>query len=151
MDDTLVILKAKYTQQFPNLLNSLNTHTQFTPEAPNEQGSLPFLDTSVSAGPNSSLVTSVYRKPTDMDQYLHWDSHHSISTKYNVYNTLTHRARTICLDWELLGQEQQHIRITISRYNYPDWVFHRLQTKLTFNSVSITATLIRIRTRTPKT
>ena len=99
-------------------------------EAPSEQADLPFLDTLVSVESNSSLITSVYRKPTHTVQYLHWDSHHSISIKYNIYNTLTHWARTLCSDWVLLEQEQQHIRIALSRYSYPDWVFHRLQTKL---------------------
>ena len=65
-----------------------------------------------------------------MDQYLHRNSHHSIFTKYSRYNTLTHRASTICLDWQLHGQKQQHIRTALRRCNYPDRIFHRLQTKL---------------------
>ena len=42
------------------------------------------------------LNTSVYRKATHTDQYLHWDSHHAVSSKYSVVGTLFHRARTIC-------------------------------------------------------
>ena len=67
-----------------------------------------------------------------MDQYLYWDSHHSISTKYNVVNTITHRAQTVCSDQQLLGQEQQHSSTSLSRCHYPDWVFHRLQTELDY-------------------
>ena len=44
----------------------------------------------------SKLNTTVYRKPTLTDQYLHWDSHHAIPSKYSVIGTLYHRAKTIC-------------------------------------------------------
>ena len=93
---------------------------------------LPFLDTLFSVGPSSLLVTTVYRNSTHKDQYLHWYSHHSISAKYSVVNTLTQRVQTVCSDQQLLGQEQLHIRTPLSRCNYPDWVFNRLQTKLDF-------------------
>ena len=36
------------------------------------------------------LSVTVYRKPTHMDQYLQWDSHHHLSAKHSVINTLTH-------------------------------------------------------------
>ena len=67
-----------------------------------------------------------------MDQYLHWDSHHSITNKYSVYNTHTQRAKTVCSDQQLLGQEYQHIKTALSRYKYLEWVFHGLQTKMDY-------------------
>ena len=42
------------------------------------------------------LWITVYQKPTHTDQYLQWDSHHSLSAKYSVMGTLTHRAKTVC-------------------------------------------------------
>ena len=39
------------------------------------------------------LKTTVYRKPTHTNQYLHWDSHHAIPSKYSVIGTLFHRAK----------------------------------------------------------
>ena len=67
-----------------------------------------------------------------MDQYLNWDSHHSITNIYSFYNTLIHRAQTACSNQQLLGQEYQHIKTAVSRCKYPDWVFHRLQTKMDY-------------------
>ena len=67
-----------------------------------------------------------------MDHYLHWDRNHIILNKYSVFNTLTYWAWTVCSDQQLLGQ---HINYNISGLplvGTPDWVFHRLQTKLDY-------------------
>ena len=52
------------------------------------------------------LNTTVYRMPTHTDQYLHWDSHHAITSKYSVIGTLYHRARTICSNPSQLQKEE---------------------------------------------
>ena len=54
-----------------------------------------FLDTLVIPQLDGSLNTTVYRKPTNTDLYLQWDSHHTIATKYSVVNTLQHRVRVV--------------------------------------------------------
>ena len=43
-----------------------------------------------------------------------------------------HRTKTVCANQQLLGQEYEHINTTLSRCNYPDWVFHRLQAKMDY-------------------
>ena len=101
MDDTFAAHKAEHTQQFLINLNSLDPHIHFTMEAPNQQGFLPSLDTLVLVGTNESLVTTVYRKPTHNDQYLNWYSHPNITDKYNIFNTLTYRAHTVCSNQQL--------------------------------------------------
>ena len=126
----IVIHKAEQTQQFFIHLNSLDPNIQFITESPDQQGYLPSLATLTSQGPHGILITMVYRKPTQTDQYLHWDSHHSITHKYNIYNTLSHMAQYICSNQQLLKQENQHIQTALHRYNFPDWVFHRLQAKM---------------------
>ena len=35
------------------------------------------------------VYITVYRKPTHTDQYLQWDSHHNLSAKFGVINTLS--------------------------------------------------------------
>ena len=64
--------------------------------------------------------------------YLHWDSHHSITNKYSVYNTLSHRAQNVCSNQQLLKRKNQHIQTALCRCNYPEWVFHTLWAKLEF-------------------
>ena len=86
LDDTFVINKAEHSQDLLQHINNQNPHIQFTVE-PTQQGSLPFLDTLVTVQPDNTFNTSVHRKPTHTDQYLHWDSNHHITAKQSVYNT----------------------------------------------------------------
>ena len=64
-------------------------------------GAIPFFDTLVTAEADNSLSITVYHKPTHTDQYLQWNSHHNLSTKYSVIGTLTHRTKTVCTRAEL--------------------------------------------------
>ena len=38
---------------------------------------------------DGSLSITVYRKPTHTDQYLQWDSHHHLTAKFSVINSLS--------------------------------------------------------------
>ena len=84
----------------------VNIH--FTHEDPRKDGSIPFLDMLIIPDEEGRLNTKVYRKPTHTDQYLHWDSHHSITSKYSVIGTLYHRARTVCSKQDYLENEEKH-------------------------------------------
>ena len=81
VDDTFVLQLVEHSQQFLHHINSVDPHIQFTTEVPSSNGFIPFLDTLVSPGADITLLTSVYRKSTDTDQYLHWDSQHNLSAK----------------------------------------------------------------------
>ena len=72
------------------------------------------------------LNTTVYRKPTHRDQYLQWDSHHAIPSKYSVIGTLYHRAKTICSGPQQL-QKEQHLSKTLKRCKYPTWALNRVK------------------------
>ena len=60
-----------------------------------EDGAIPFLETIDKPEIDGSLSITVYRKPTHMDQYLQCGSHHHLSAKFIVINTVTHRAKTV--------------------------------------------------------
>ena len=70
VDDTFVINKAECSQALLQHINNQGPHIQFTSE-PTQQGSLPFLDTLVTIEQDNTFSTSVCRKPTHTDQYLH--------------------------------------------------------------------------------
>ena len=110
VDGTFVIMKKAYIEEFLTHLNSVDSNIQFTTEEPRPDGSLPFLEILITPDKDGRLNTTVYRKPTHRDQYLHWDSHHTISSKYSVVGTLCCRAKSICSNNHLLQQEEDHVR-----------------------------------------
>ena len=102
LDDTFVIKKEDYKQNFLEDINSVDPAIRFTVKDNKVDGAIPSLDTTVKPGADGRLSFTVYRKPSHTDQYLEWDSHHHQSAKYSVINTLTHRAKTVCNIPELL-------------------------------------------------
>ena len=105
MEDTWVVQREENKQSFLQHINSVDPVIKFRVENNKEDGAIPFLDTIVKPEADGKLSITVYRKPTHMDQYLQWDSHHHLSAKYSVINTLTHRAKTVCNKPEVLQQE----------------------------------------------
>ena len=75
------------------------------------------------------LNTTVYWKPTHTDQYLHWDSHRAITSKYSMIGTLYHRARTICSNPSQLQKEEKHLFKSLRKCKYPIWVLNRVKLK----------------------
>ena len=71
--------------------------------------------------------TPLHRKPMHTDQYLHWDSHHAIPSKYSVIGTLYCRAKTICSDTQQLQKEEYHLAKTLKRCKYPTWALNRVK------------------------
>ena len=130
VDDTFVILKRAHKEEFLTHINSVDNNIQFTTEEPGPDGSLPFLDILISPDEEGRLKTSVYRKPTHTDQYLQWDSHHPISSKYSVVGTLFHRTKTISSNQNYLQQEEEHLNRALGNCNYPRWALNRVKIKM---------------------
>ena len=97
VDDTFVVIKKDFAQEFTDHINSLNPNIKFTND-PEVDGKLPFLDTLVKRQADWSVKISVYRKPTHTDQYLAFESHHPLEHKLSVIKTLFHRAETVVTD-----------------------------------------------------
>ena len=69
VDDTFVIMKEARKEEFLTHINQWTVTIQFT-EEPGPDGSLPFLDILITPDKDDRLETTVYRKPTHIDQYL---------------------------------------------------------------------------------
>ena len=86
---------------------------------------------SVTTEPDTTFSTTVYRKPTCTDQYLHWDSNHHITAKQSVYNTLVQRAKIVSSKQDKMDRELQHIRTALQHCQFPDWALNQWQHKFT--------------------
>ena len=129
MDDIFIIQQAKCSQQLlPAHQLTGSTHRVYH-RRPNQEGALPFLDNLVSLGQNNTLVTTIYRKPTHTDQYLHWDSNHFMSAKNSVFKTLAFRAKVVLSNQHTLQQEIEHIMKAPLACNFPQWALSSLLTK----------------------
>ena len=65
---------------------------------------------------------------------MQWDSHHSLYSKYSGIGTLTHRAKVVCTNSELLQGEPDHLRRALGKCNYPTWAIKRVQQKVLNNN-----------------
>ena len=126
-DDNFVIHKAEHNQKLLHHINTQDPNIQFTVEEPDKDGSLPFLDTKVTTGPNNMLITTVYRKPTHTDQYLHWDSNHFTAAKHSVYNTPAHRVKVVSSNQPSLLKELDDIKTALQACHFPTWALNKLQ------------------------
>ena len=133
VDDTLVIHKAKHSTQLLHHINSQDPNIQFTLEEPGIDGSIPFLDTKVTPGPNNIIHTQVYRKPAHTDLYLHWDSNNFITAKNSVYSTLDYRAKVVSSTPEGLANDLEHLRKALMACQFPKWGLNRLQKQFELN------------------
>ena len=108
VDDTFIIWPHGRTQlvTFLDHLNGLCEKIQFTMEI-EEENQLPFLDVVVKRNENT-LTTSVFRKKTHTDWYLHFRSHHHPQVKTNVVSCLKSRAEWVCAG-DSLKEELNHL------------------------------------------
>ncbi|XP_046549233.1 uncharacterized protein LOC124259180 [Haliotis rubra] len=89
-----------------------------------QNNQLPFLDVLVSHTTSNHLQTTVYRKPTNTDQYIHYNSNHPPNVKTGIISTLTRRAKNIYST--NLNDEIQHLkRAFVGLNNYPAQIVHR--------------------------
>ena len=96
IDDYFIIADSPETRDaLFATMNSLHPRLKFTLETPNSNGSLIFLDMSVSLN-NGAFQFDHYQKETHSGRYLHWKSAHPPRTKINIIRTETSRIIENC-------------------------------------------------------
>ena len=122
VDDTIGIVKTDSIQHVLNTLNSFHPNIQFTFET-EQNNSIPFLDILLIRNNSSKIDTTVYRKSTHKDIYIHWQAFAPNTWKRGTLFTLTKRAYSICSNTQLLHKELSHLRNVFNRINnYPQSV-----------------------------
>ncbi|BHF58908.1 hypothetical protein SprV_0100186300 [Sparganum proliferum] len=95
VDDTFVTLRRDAKDNFKTQLNSVFPQIQFTMEE-EKDGVLPFLDVQVTRQEDGTLQTGVFRKATNTEKILHYNSNHPLSHKRSCVRTLFRRINTHC-------------------------------------------------------
>ena len=95
-------------EKFVDYLNTIHPNIKWTHEV-KEQGVLNFLDVLVKWEDSGEFTTSVYRKATHSDRYLHFSSDHPLKDKISGIKTLKHRALAYCSNTDLLQTELNHL------------------------------------------
>ena len=83
VDDVYSILKRTHLENSFHDINSLQQNIKFSMEE-EINGELAFLGISLKQN-NGKISVLVYRKPTHIDQYLHYSSHHEKSCKESCF------------------------------------------------------------------
>ncbi|KFD62316.1 hypothetical protein M514_08664 [Trichuris suis] len=116
VDDIFAIVKKGQEEALLEHLNSIFPgQIAFTIEKELDN-KVPFLDVLVHRR-GVCLRTTVHRKPTHSDRYLHFSSHHPISVKRGVVTGMVDRAVIIC-DPEFLNSELHHIATALQKNGY---------------------------------
>ena len=127
VDDVIVIIPNNTNiDNKLRMLNKVNKDIQFTVEEENN-GKLPFLDTVVWRG-DEGVKFSVYRKPTNKDDFIHYLSAHSDRTKSGVVIGFFLRAYRICSSG-FIEEEIDYIKSAFRKLGYPEGYLIKLRNK----------------------
>ena len=123
-DDTFVFIKKVCVVHVLAHLNSFHKNIQFTYELEKQNKSL-FFDVLLTCRTKSE--TTVYRKSTNSDIYLNWNSFASVTLKIGTLKTLFKRAYiTSSTDYHL-RKELDHLRYLCQKHkNYPKWIIKQV-------------------------
>ncbi|KFD62427.1 hypothetical protein M514_25435 [Trichuris suis] len=102
-DDIFVIIESGKEEAFLNYLNSLFPNT---------------ISFTIEKEMSGQLKTTVYRKPTHSNRYLHFSSHHPRAVMKGIIRGMVKRAIDLC-EPEFLREELHRIYKTFKENGYP--------------------------------
>ena len=119
VDDTFTIIKEDQIENIIGVLNNYHASIKFTHEIENV-GNLPFLDVKVTRNMDGVFSTSVYRKQTDTNIYVHWKAHAPKIWKIGTLKGLFRRAFLVSSDENRLKLEIEFLKQVFVKINkYP--------------------------------
>ena len=126
VDDTLCYIKIDSVDYVLKMLYDFHRNIQFTYEVETDSKIL-FLDVLVIRDSNNNINRTVYRKSTNNDIYLNWESFAPEKWKRGTLKTLTKRPYDVCSTQELLQKELHYIeKVFCVDNNYPNWVIKKV-------------------------
>ncbi|UYV73886.1 ACSF2 [Cordylochernes scorpioides] len=95
IDDVFAVIRKENLDEIMVMLNNLEKGIEFTVETERE-GFLSFLDVGLTRKEDGSILTSVFRKPTDCGIHLNFNSNNPMIHKRQVIKSLVERAKQYC-------------------------------------------------------
>ena len=118
VDDTIYFAKTDSLNCILFTINGFRKNIKFTMEI-EQDSTIPFLDVLLIRTPQM-IHTNVYRKKTNTNLYIHWNSFAPNNWKLGTLETLVRRAYETCSTDEYLRDKLKHIRVTFNHViNYP--------------------------------
>ena len=115
VDDTIAYVTPDAIDHVLSILNLFHENISFIYEQ-EINGKISFLDILILRNGNS-FETTVHRKSTHNDIYLHWESFTPNTWKRGTLRTLVLRANAVCSTKELLDQEINHLQHVFVTFN----------------------------------
>ena len=129
VDDTFAFVRKEDVDKVLHKLNGYHQNISFTYET-ESNASISFLDIKVHRQEDGTFETSVYRKPTNTDLYLHWQSYAPEPWKVGTLKTLIYRAHNNCSSVDAVKTELEHIRRVFIEINgYPKRLVNNIITR----------------------
>ena len=119
VDDTFTFIREGSIQKVLDALNGFHPSIQFTHEE-GQDGQIAFLDVKVITKQDRSFNTEVYRKKTDTNVYIHWESFAPKTWKIGTLRGLIRRAFVLCSTEDARKKEIAFLKKTFRGINgYP--------------------------------
>ena len=142
VDDTIAYVDLQHLERIVNTLNSFDRNIQFTYEM-EKDCKISFLDVAILKDTNKSLSTTVYRKRTDTNIYIHWTAHAPLIWKKSTITMMVKRALNICSNNGLLDSELSHIKNVFCDLNgYPVKFVQNMINSIRKNHVNLPKTTV---------
>ena len=125
VDDIFCVFNyLEYVQMYSSFLNNIQSYLKFTCEIGPEK--LAFLDTQISLSSNNdlSLITSVYRKPTDTKTILNFHAVCYWIWKSGLIKCFLNRAFIACNNWFTFHEEISKLKDIFQTNGYPKEIFN---------------------------
>jgi hypothetical protein len=125
IDDTLSKWPSKEEfLEFHNFINTLHPTIKWTYET-EEENKLAIFDVLI-IKKEDELETTVYRKETATNRYIHWTSAQAPKEKINAMKTLKNRALAYCSNPQLLADELTTLQDIFHQNGYPPQLVKRI-------------------------
>ena len=81
------------------------------------------------------LATKIYRKETNTNRYLNYESCHSQQQKQSIIISLLNRSAKLITDSKDFKEEKEMLRRTSEDNNYPNWLIKKTFNRFKFNKI----------------